>query len=60
MWGRTNVTDELQHGWSGMMILPRVLSLEDGQLIQTIPTEFYDRLSTLGDDKEEFKEQHLI
>lgn len=60
MWGRTNVLDELQHGWSGMMTFPRVLSVEDGKLIQTIPTEFYDRLSTLGDDKEEFKEQHFI
>lgn len=42
-----------------MMTLPRVLSLEDGQIIHTIPTEFYDRLRLLN-DKATFNDHFLI
>lgn len=47
MWGRTDVLDQDQHGWTGMMTLPRVLSVKDNKLVQEIPAEFYENLSVL-------------
>ena len=34
MWGRSYVTSELGHGWSGSLILPRLLTVRDGKLLQ--------------------------
>ena len=34
MWGRNFPTDELGHGWTGSMTIPRELKWEDGQLKQ--------------------------
>lgn len=34
MWGRSYVTSQLGHGWSGSLILPRLLSVKDGTLLQ--------------------------
>ena len=34
LWNRTMVTDQLGHGWQGMMTLPRELNIKDGKLLQ--------------------------
>lgn len=59
MWGRTNILDEQRHGWSGMMTFPRVLSVKDNKLVQEIPSEFYDRLTTVY-EKKNVKEEHTM
>lgn len=59
MWGRTNILDEQRHGWSGMMTFPRVLSVKDNKLVQEIPSEFYDRLTTVYENKN-VKEEHTM
>ncbi|WP_338490329.1 glycoside hydrolase family 32 protein [Ruoffia tabacinasalis] len=50
MWGRTDIRDQKNHGWSGLMTLPRVLSIQNGKLIQTIPSEFYERLTSVYEE----------
>lgn len=35
MWNRTNVPDELGHGWAGSFVLPRRISVREGKLLQT-------------------------
>lgn len=47
MWNRTSILDENRHGWSGMMTFPRVLSVDNDTLIQTLPVEFYEKLTTI-------------
>ena len=47
MWGRTIVLDEEKHGWTGMMTVPRILSIQDNKLVQEIPSEFYENFSVL-------------
>ncbi len=34
LWNRTMVTDELGHGWQGMLTLPREVSVREGRLRQ--------------------------
>lgn len=34
MWGRSYVTSQLGHGWSGSLILPRTLAVKNGKLLQ--------------------------
>ncbi|MBP2621300.1 glycoside hydrolase family 32 protein [Streptococcus panodentis] len=41
MWHRTIPPHQLGHGWSGMMTLPRKLSVRDGRLHQEIPESFF-------------------
>nr|WP_283808989.1 glycoside hydrolase family 32 protein [Vagococcus allomyrinae] len=50
MWERTNVTAELNHGWSGCMVLPRCLSIVGDQLIQTPLPAIYDYYHPLSID----------
>ena len=52
MWERTNVLDEKQSGWSGMMTLPRVLSIKDNALVQYVPNEFYEYLKPVVEQTE--------
>lgn len=34
MWDKPNFTDTAKHGWSGSLILPRILSIKDGLIHQ--------------------------
>ena len=36
-WGRPLITDQLQHGWFGSMSLPRILTVQENQIIQKLP-----------------------
>ncbi|MGT2951252.1 beta-fructofuranosidase [Streptococcus cuniculi] len=46
-WGRTNITDQLDHKWTCAMTLPRKLQLKDGALVQTLPESLSDQLPAL-------------
>lgn len=46
-WGRTNVTDQLQHNWACAMTLPRRVELKDGRLVQELPTSVLEQLPVL-------------
>lgn len=39
MWGRTFVANDLKHGWTGAMTVPRYLEEKDGCLVQTVPEQ---------------------
>ena len=44
MWHRTIPPHELGHGWSGMMTLPRKLSIKNNGLYQEIPQSLFQQL----------------
>lgn len=45
MWHRTMPTAELGHGWAGTMTLPRLLSLKNARLAQTLVPSLTDYLA---------------
>ncbi len=45
MWGRNIPTDDLGHRWAGSMIIPRVLKIIDGKLIQSVISEYHAAVS---------------
>ena len=49
MWHRTIPPHELGHGWSGMMTLPRRLSVRHKRLCQEIPDSLFQQLSLQED-----------
>lgn len=42
-WERSQITDLLNHHWAGCMTLPRVLSIQDNRLVQSLPSALYDQ-----------------
>lgn len=48
MWNRTIPSHELGHGWSGMMTLPRKLSIKNNCLYQEIPRSLFQQLDVQG------------
>lgn len=46
-WGRTNITDQLGHKWTGSMTLPRRLHLKDGAVFQDLPASLSGQLPPL-------------
>ncbi|MTB63703.1 sucrose-6-phosphate hydrolase [Streptococcus sp. zg-86] len=48
-WGRTNITDQLDHKWACAMTLPRKLKWDNGVLVQELPASLLEQLPVLSE-----------
>lgn len=57
MWRRNIPTDDLGHLWAGSMIIPKVLTFQDGRIKQDYISEFYDLFEEVAsyDEQIDFK-----